>query len=104
MHRTDYQLDQTCDACPEQYDVYLDGREVGYLRLRHGYFRAEYTADGGDEIVYEASPEGDGIFEPEERNYYLNRAIQAIDTRHHGGTSTQETVVKNEAVSGWSIR
>lgn len=104
MNRTDYELEQTCGACPEQYDVYLDGCEVGYLRLRHGHFRAEYTADGGDEIVYEGLPEGDGVFEYEERNYYLNRAIQAIDARHHGGASTTEIVTKNEPAMGWTTR
>lgn len=104
MHRNDYELDQTCGACPEQYDVYLDGREVGYLRLRWGHFRAEYTAEGGDEIVYEASPQGDGIFEPEERNYYLNRAVQAIDARLHGEVSETEIVTKHEPAMGWTRR
>jgi hypothetical protein len=31
-------LEQTCIACPEQYDVYLDNSYVGYLRLRYGRF------------------------------------------------------------------
>lgn len=62
-------------ACPEQYSVFLDGEEVGYLRLRHGEFRAECYK----KIVYTASPEGDGIFTLEERDYYLCKALEAID-------------------------
>ena len=35
---------QTCIACPEQYDVFVeDGELVGYVRLRHGRLRAEYV-------------------------------------------------------------
>lgn len=40
-------LEQTCYAYPEQYDVFLDGKQVGYLRLRHGYFRCDYPNCGG---------------------------------------------------------
>lgn len=61
-------------ACPEQYDVYRNGENVGYLRLRHGGFRAECRG----ETVYTASPHGDGIFDPEERDHFLNEACQAI--------------------------
>ena len=70
-------LVQTCGACPEQYNVYHEGREVGYLRLRlrYGTFRAECMG----ETVYIASPQGDGVFEPDERVHYLNAACVAID-------------------------
>ena len=62
---------------PEQYDVYLDGKEIGYLRMRHGCFRAE-TPFGG-QMVYTAEPEGYGCFEDNERDQYLAAAIKAID-------------------------
>lgn len=68
----------TCSACPEQYDVFSKtGDKVGYLRLRHGVFRAD-VPDAGDETVYEAEPKGDGVFEPEERTQYLTEAVEAI--------------------------
>lgn len=71
-------LVQTCGACPEQYEAYDEsGRQVGYLRLRHGYFRVDYPTCGG-ETIYEASPKGDGIFEENEREFYLNQACRAI--------------------------
>lgn len=73
----------TCRACPEQYDAFLEGVQVGYLRLRHGGFTVDYPNCGGERI-YEASPEGDGVFEDHERDYYLRFAVDAIRQRHLG--------------------
>jgi len=73
-------LRQTCFACPEQYDAYLDGKKVGYLRLRHGSFTVTYP-DVDGELIYEASPRGDGIFDEDERDYYLRFAVDAIYKR-----------------------
>jgi hypothetical protein len=67
-------LKMTCGACPEQYDVFNGDDQVGYMRLRHGYFRAEYRGT----VVYEANPNGDGCFREDERTYHLNRACLAI--------------------------
>jgi len=66
-------------ACPEQYSVYRNGREVGYLRLRHGKFTAEVLVNKKYNQVYRASTKGDGIFEDDERMIYLNEAIKRID-------------------------
>ena len=71
------ELFQTCGACPEQYDAYQNHEQVGYLRLRHGHFRVDCPFGGGV-TVYEANPNGDGVFEYEERDFYLNMATQAI--------------------------
>lgn len=81
------ELKMTCGACPEQYDAFIDGDEVGYLRLRHGYFRAEYKG----QIVYEAHPAGDGLFECDERDFYLEMAKTAIRLKH------QEQECKNDS-------
>jgi len=73
-----YRLRQTCQACPEQYDVFDDlGQQVAYLRLRHGSFRANVPDVGGEE-VYSAYPKGDGIFLQEERVQFLKEAIAAV--------------------------
>jgi hypothetical protein len=74
-----YRLICTCGACPEQYDVFDDsnGAQVGYLRLRHGYFRAD-VPDCGGEVVYDADTSGDGIFDPDERLPQLTAAVAAI--------------------------
>lgn len=71
-------LVQTCGACPEQYDAFDGrGRQVGYLRLRHGYFTVD-SPDCGDKRVYEAQPIGDGCFDCDERDGFLKAGIDAI--------------------------
>ena len=74
----DIKLEMTCGACPEQYEANYKGSEVGYLRLRHGYFYASVPNVGGAD-VYEAWPKGDGVFyDQEERDHHLNNAKEAI--------------------------
>jgi hypothetical protein len=70
-------LVQSCYACPEQYDAYHGDQIVAYLRLRHGRFTVECPDIGGT-LVYEAHPEGDGIFVDDERSFYLGHASAAI--------------------------
>lgn len=77
LHIDGYELRLTCSAYPEQYDVYRDGFQVGYLRLRSGWFRADVPDCGGD-TVYEAYPGGDGRFNDDERQGFLEAAIKAI--------------------------
>jgi hypothetical protein len=73
-----YRLKQTCSACPEQYDVFDDlGQQVAYFRLRHGGFRVD-VPDCGGETIYTANPNGDGIFDREERVRYLTEAVLAV--------------------------
>lgn len=79
-----YRACMTCFACPEQYDVYSpSGEQVGYLRLRHGTFRADYP-DCGGETVYTAYPRGDGCFEDGERDFFLQEAIESIIAKIEG--------------------
>lgn len=70
-------LIQTSSAFPEQYDAIIRGHRVGYLRLRHGYFTVNCPDDEG-ELVYEAYPNGQGMFDEEERSFYLKAARQKI--------------------------
>ena len=64
----------TCDACPEQYDVFnSDGDEVGYVRLRWGTLTANYQGPYGP-VIFGSHIYGDwdGCFpNDEERNKYL---------------------------------
>jgi hypothetical protein len=86
-----YHLQQTCSACPEQYDVFDNkDQQVAYLRLRHGHFYASVPDHGGD-VVYEADPEGDGIFCDHERVKYLTEAILAV----------QEYYINRRWQKGW---
>ena len=71
-------LVETCGACPEQYDAFLHGEKVGYLRLRHGHFYAA-CPDVGGVVVYDSMTKGDGIFEADERDGHLSRACAAIE-------------------------
>lgn len=75
------ELVQTCGACPEQYDAFIGDEKVGYLRLRHGYFSVEYPHCGGS-LVYEAYPNGDGLFEDHERKYHLTQACSNLRVNH----------------------
>jgi hypothetical protein len=75
-------LKMTCQACPEQYDVFFENHQIGYLRLRHGNFSASYPDYGGD-IVFGASPKGDGVFKDSERFKYLNAAVSALIEHHN---------------------
>ena len=88
-----FKLQRTCWACPEQYDVWMGDKQVGYLRLRHGFFRADYP-DCGGETVYEATPKGDGLFEADEREHYLTEAVAAIAFRIATGHAPKVTVEK----------
>lgn len=74
----DIRLQLTCPGCPEQYDA-LDttGQQVGFLRLRHGYFRVDVPQCRAN-TIFEAYPKGDGVFHPDERMQYLTEAVRAI--------------------------
>lgn len=72
-----YRLQKTCYACPEQYDVFAGAELVAYFRLRHGEFRVDVPDAGGD-TIYTAEPNGDGIFDDNERVHYLTEAILAV--------------------------
>ena len=85
-----YRLELTCGACPEQYDVFLGEELVAYLRLRHGWFYAACPYVGGT-VVYEAYPKGDGMFEDDEREFYLTEAIKAICSHQFKVYANRET-------------
>lgn len=94
-----FKLVLTCYACPEQYEVYHDGKVVGYIRLRHGKLYAQYPGAGG-ETVYEAKPRGDGRFEDEQsRVMHLNAVCRAID-RAMGETGARDESPAYDLESG----
>lgn len=77
MEKDDIKLIRTSLACPEQYDAFIGNKKIGYLRLRNGYFRVD-VPDCYGSTVYEANPIGDGIFQVDERDFFLNEAKSAI--------------------------
>lgn len=81
MQILNYTLKMTCGACPEQYDVFdSEGKQVGYLRLRHGYFRADYPDCGGSAVYRHAfDDDWKGLFDSdEEREFFLTEAVEAL--------------------------
>lgn len=71
MH--DFRFVQTCAACPEQYDVYEGDDLVGYVRLRHGYLRA----DCHGEPIYDSVVKGDGCFYDEHERQWHMKCIKS---------------------------
>ena len=85
---------QTCGACPEQYDAMIGDTIVGYLRLRRGNFTVRCPDSSGD-VVYSASPRGDGIFESDEREFYLDEAKNMI-SKFLDGDSNKEAEIDRD--------
>lgn len=96
-----YRFEKTCEACPEQYDVWDDSKnlKVGYVRMRWGYLRvcpykpekfegiSELTGKkyidqeiDWDITLYEYSVEDGllGIIPDNERNKILDEIDEAI--------------------------
>ena len=76
-----YRFHQTCFACPEQYDMFLDGTEIltGYVRLRHGNLSFEFPNVRGETLFFHKFSEPLGIFEnEEERMKYLNIIVKTL--------------------------
>lgn len=75
----DLNVQLTCSACPEQYDVYYLKWEwnrvlIAYIRLRHWYLKVDYYGKE-EETIYEHTFDEafKGIFyTEEERQFYLN--------------------------------
>ena len=84
MQIDEIKLVQTCSESPEQYDAFYKGKQVGYLRLRHGEFRVDYPGCGDETIYYSEEMNGDGKFEDNEREQFLNEAKQAIFKKLEG--------------------
>ena len=70
-------LEQTCEACPEQYWAYKGKHRIGYIRLRWGHFTCHYLpsenlSDNDIKLV-------DFVFEnDEERNFWLEKSKQEL--------------------------
>ncbi len=75
----------TCISVPEQWDIFYDDEQVGYLRCRHSRWSLEYPDCGGEVLIHE-------WWHPERSNYESNfdderpaifeRVFRAIVERH----------------------
>lgn len=75
---------ETCCACPEQYDVYLDNKQIGYVRLRWGIVSASYPNYEGLTVYREQVGDGlQGEFSNEEdRTLHLTNIALALYTQY----------------------
>ena len=78
-------FEQTCSACPEQYDVFDGENQIGYVRLRWGHLSASYPDVGGS-YVYSAMI-GDGgwtgmFTSVSERKEHLTKIALILKERH----------------------
>lgn len=79
-------LEMTCEACPEQYDLksLLDMKQLAYMRLRWSHFRCDYP-DCQDETIYSAMIDDSGwtgeFYNEEQRIIFLTKAIRKVIER-----------------------
>lgn len=94
MNINEITLVKTCGACPEQYDAFdKSGKQIAYLRLRHGSFTVE-CPDVGGELVYSVCPNGDGMFDDNERSGYLSDAKMAIASFYNRSATMERIVIR----------
>lgn len=74
----DIKLIKTCDAYPEQYNAFYGGKQVGYLRVRHGVFQVFYPDANSEEVIFEVDTIKLSEFDDSERVYYLESAKMVI--------------------------
>ena len=75
--RNGLKIKMTCSSHPEQYDVFRNNLQVAYFRLRHGLFRVDFPECGVD-TIFEAEPSGDGLFDDDERFFYMAKAMRVL--------------------------
>jgi len=69
----------TCTECPEQYNVFIGEKYIGYLHLRHGCFSASMKGSQyGEHVFYSEKSEGNGRFEDAEREGFLTQGVNAM--------------------------
>lgn len=78
-------FEQTCGACPEQYDVFDDeGKQVAYVRLRWGRLRVDVPDCGVETILsHQFDDPWKGCFNLDERPYWIGVVNDAIVGHYH---------------------
>lgn len=69
-------------GCPEQYDIFKDGKQVGYFRLRHGWLSV-WSPGVFDNLLFECDY-GDalcGQLKDKDRARYLKIVAHVINKK-----------------------
>lgn len=72
-------LVKTCDGCPEQYDAFINGLQIGYIRCRWGEIAVK-CPDANGKVVYQSITDGYGALTDDERGVQLSACIKAIES------------------------
>jgi hypothetical protein len=93
-------LVKTCGTCPEQYDAFIGSLQVGYLRLRFGKFTVEYPQCGDDMILMCGfNDEWKGVFDDDERDYYMKLAKTAIINYLNRGVEELKNILSDANIN-----
>lgn len=74
----------TCEDVPEQWDIFIDDRQVGYLRCRHSRWQLWYPDFGGERLINEPWHPERGEYEStfdEERPAIFQRVFDTLTGR-----------------------
>ena len=63
-------LEQTCEACPEQYWVHTGAKTIGYIRLRWGHLTCDYLPEGKPKLSDDDIRVLDHLFRNRENDEY----------------------------------
>lgn len=77
-----YRVKLTCSACPEQWEIFIEDRQVGYLRCRHSAWQLEAPECGGEALIAEPWHPERGPYETDfgdERPAVFARVFAALD-------------------------
>ena len=76
-----YLFHKTCEAWPEQYDVYRGSKQVAYVRLRMGRLSVS-VPDVGGEVIYYKDYKNDSakgyFYTQEERMGQLRKIVKIL--------------------------
>lgn len=90
-------LECTCSACPEQYNMFINDTQVGYIRYRWGYLACRPCNDGNidwDKTVFEWEHPNDGmsgIIPEDQRDTLLQQCKNVIAKYIWAGDETDDT-------------
>lgn len=73
-----YELSLVCSGFPEAYDVFKNGKNVAYIRLRHFCLSLE-AGDGYPIFAFDMMGTAVNFNTDNERDYYLHACIEGLD-------------------------